>query len=70
MSHNKIANKYLSKLDEYIANTDKEDNLKIIEEMEANGLIENTLKSTQFNFVVLTKEQVEEGRCKAYNYLI
>ena len=65
---------YLSKLDEYIKNADKEDTLRIIKEVEAIGFTETmeaeVLKSTQFNFKILTKEEVEASRCKAYDYLI
>ncbi len=28
------------------------------------------LRSSQFNFKVLTKEEVENNRCKAYNYAL
>lgn len=28
------------------------------------------IRSSQFNFKVLTKEEVENNRCKAYNYAL
>lgn len=69
----KIKQEYLAKIDEYVANTDKEDTLRIIEEVEAmiaTEKAEEAPKSVQFNFRVLTKEEIENSRCKAYDYLI
>jgi hypothetical protein len=32
--------------------------------------LDNRITSSQFNFRILTKEEIENNRCKAYDYLI
>lgn len=48
----------------------KVSNADVLEEFFRNQINVEPTNKSQFNFRVLSKEEIENSRCKAYNYLI